>query len=134
MWYIHRMEYCSAKRKKKKANYRYMEQHVPQQKCYAKWQKLDTKDNKLWFYLNEISRKGKKEVSRSMVGVKMENADKQVRGVIQTSVVKTALLYKFTKTQTLHLKWVNFIVCKLYIKKPLKNRQNQTIYRFEIYI
>lgn len=111
-----------------------MEQHVPQQKCYAKWQKLDTKDNKLWFYLNEISRKGKKEVSRSMVGVKMENADKQVRGVIQTSVVKTALLYKFTKTQTLHLKWVNFIVCKLYIKKPLKNRQNQTIYRFEIYI
>lgn len=54
-----------------------MEQHVPQQKCYAKWQNPDTKDNKLWFYLSEISRKGKKEVSRSMVGVKMENADNQ---------------------------------------------------------
>lgn len=37
-----------------------------------------------------------------------------------------AQLYKFTKNQAVHLKWVKFIVCKLYLNKT-KKKVCQTI-------
>lgn len=89
-------------------------------KHHAQWNKLDTRDHILQSHLHDMSRQDKlTETERwlaiAWAGMRMRLGDQgPCWGDEITLNIHTVMVFVTTDIWAVHLKWVNFLICKIY--------------------